>query len=522
MTSIQCPINRCALDHPDYPAIFTNQGVYSYKRLEQVVSSVSETLTALDIEPGQRVGVLSRNSSDYIITILALIRLGAVFCPVNSRLPKQSVRGQLERIACKTILSDQDARGIGEAIRVIGFESFVKSDLAESAVNQSPKYVDRLQAVDFSNNANGCKQEIRKLFFNRRSHLDVAWSKKPVGIQYIILNQKASIIFTSGSSGYAKAVLHSYANHWYNAKGANQNIKISPGDRWLLSLPLYHVGGLAILFRCFLAGAAVVVGRDGALLEDVFRDSNITHLSLVPVQLKRLLNNATCIRTLRNLKSILVGGQGVPTPLLKTVYENQLPVFFTYGCSEMASQVATTQSCESVDRLSTSGRVLRYSQIRIADDGEILLKGKALFMGYIEGNELILPVDKDGWYHTNDLGEIDRHGYLTVTGRKDTMFISGGENIYPEEIEKQLNGINEISESIVVPASDDEFGFRPVAFVKTIDRKKLDINNISERLRQWLPSFKIPVQFLEWPNSEETERERMKFDRVYFKQLLKT
>ena len=132
------------------------------------------------------------------------------------------------------------------------FASFITSDIAESAVNRRPRHVD------------------------------------------ITLSQKASIIFTSGSSGDAKAVLHSYANHWYNATGANENIQIQPGDRWLLSLPLYHVGGLAILFRCFLAGAAVVVGQDEALLEDVFRDYKITHVSFVPVQLKRLLND--CLR----------------------------------------------------------------------------------------------------------------------------------------------------------------------------------------------------------------------------------
>jgi len=566
MTNVQCPINRCALDYPDHPAIITNRCVYSYKRLEKVVSSVSETLKTLGIEPGQRVGVLARNSPDYIITILSLIRLGAIFCPVNSRLPEQIVSSQLERITCRTILSDEDVHGIGEAIRLIRFESFVTPDITESKSNQRPSHVE------------------------------------------IPLNHKASIIFTSGSSGDAKAVLHSYANHWYNAKGANKNIKIQPGDRWLLSLPLYHVGGLAILFRCFLAGAAVVISRDEVRLEDVFRDYHITHVSFVPIQLKRLLNNSTCIRALRNLKGILIGGQGVPIPLIKAAYENKLPVSVTYGCTEMASQVTTTQpgyarrksflsalavldgvvpsdgeracrgtprsfeganppvqptrragiscgvpsalkttipgstyfnanetpsrtapctgegltpsvSIESVDQLSTSGRVLRYGQIRIADDGEILLKGKTLFMGYIDGNKLILPLDKDGWYHTNDVGAIDRQGCLTVNGRRDNMFISGGENIYPEEIEKRLNGISGISESIVVPASDDEFGFRPVAFVKTIDRKQLDIKDVSECLRKWLPGFKIPVQLLEWPNSEKTEL--LKSNRVYFKRLVK-
>jgi o-succinylbenzoate---CoA ligase len=225
----------------------------------------------------------------------------------------------------------------------------------------------------------------------------------------------------------------------------------------------------------------------------------ITHVSLVATQLIRLLENKASINILKNLKSILIGGSHIPSNLIKNSIKYNLPIYTTYGSTEMASQITTTKSNVKSEKLYTAGKLLNYRSIKISEDGEILVKGETLFKGYIENNIIHNPLDSEGWFHTGDLGKIDNEGYLTVIGRKDNMFISGGENIYPEEIEKVLTTINEIENALVIDIPNNEFGARPIAFIKFHSNKNPDKKNIKIRLRKHLPKYKIPDAFYIWP-----------------------
>jgi O-succinylbenzoic acid--CoA ligase len=145
---------------------------------------------------------------------------------------------------------------------------------------------------------------------------------------------------------------------------------------------------------------------------------------------------------------------------------------------------------------------LDHRQVKIADDGEILVKGKTLCRGYISKRSLELDLDEQGYFHTADVGYI-KDGNLFVIGRKDLMFISGGENIFPEEIEKALDSIEQIAQAIVVPADDRLLGQRPVAFVKTQKAKPLDTAFIEKSLRKNMEGFKVPIAFFPWPKDIE-------------------
>ena len=164
----------------------------------------------------------------------------------------------------------------------------------------------------------------------------------------------------------------------------------------------------------------------------------------------------------------------------------------------MASQVTTTPPGASPEELHTSGQVLRGREVSISGEGEILVRGETLFAGYVEGGKLDLPLDTDGWFHTGDLGELDENGSLHVLGRRDNLFISGGENIQPEEIEEVLCRLDSIDEAVVVPVPDPEFGHRPVAFVRTAGNGPGDL---APKLREFLPGFKIPTAFHPWPGN---------------------
>jgi O-succinylbenzoic acid--CoA ligase len=332
------------------------------------------------------------------------------------------------------------------------------------------------------------------------------------------IDHAATVIFTSGTTSKPKGVMHSYGNHYFNALGSNKNIRVLSGDRWLLSLPLYHVGGLAILSRVMLGGGAVVVSSGESQLNHTIERYQITHLSLVPSQLRHLLQTNLTNASAEWLKAILVGGQAVPDKLISEAVNRGWPIFTTYGLTEMASQVTTSASDDSAVRLSSSGRLLPYRQLQIADDGEILVRGETLFQRYLGTADPDQQLDSDGWFHTGDTGTLDEDSYLNVTGRKDNMFVSGGENIHPEEIEKCLAGIPEVLEVLVLPISDMEFGCRPVAFLKLRSGTPANCAEIIAYSKKHLPGFKVPVRFVHWPDFDSAGE--MKADRRRFRGLL--
>jgi len=283
---------------------------------------------------------------------------------------------------------------------------------------------------------------------------------------------------------------------------------LSSCDRWLLSLPLYHVSGVAIMVRCLLSGAGLVIATDSDMMKAI-EQSKVTHVSLVTTQLQRLLADEKNHALLRTLKAILIGGSAIPQTLIEQSVKLGLNIYLSYGLTEMSSQVAT-------GRVSKSGqariKVLPYRQVSILPlplsfprkresiEGEILVKGEVLFKGYVTGTKLHLPLVSNLWFPTGDIGRLDKDGCLSVTGRRDNMFVSGGENIHPEEIEKVLLSIKGIAQAIVVPREDKEFGQRPVAFIKFSEGPVAE-EYMARCLQADLPRFKIPVAFLPWPQN---------------------
>jgi O-succinylbenzoic acid--CoA ligase len=282
------------------------------------------------------------------------------------------------------------------------------------------------------------------------------------------------------------------------------------GDRWQLSLPLYHVSGLGVLLRAWLAGAAVVIPASDDALEPA------THVSLVPTQLRRLLARRSGVQWLRRMKAVLVGGAAPEARLLAAARSAGIRVLPTYGMTELASQVCTLPPDAPRSKWFTSGRLLPFREMELADSGEIRVRGRTRFFGYLVHGRL-QRLASEGWFGTGDLGALDADGYLTVLGRKDDMFISGGENIQPAEIEQALLALPGITAAIVVPRADPEFGARPVAFVRLA--RRVSEEKLRGLLHRKLPAYKVPVEFLPWP---EAVPMTLKINRPFFAaQLLK-
>lgn len=290
-------------------------------------------------------------------------------------------------------------------------------------------------------------------------------------------------VLTSGSTGRPKVAVHSHGNHLYSALGANAVNPLGPGDRYLLSLPTFHVGGLTLLVRCLLGGAALVLGgraEDAAFLEHM----GVTHVSMVETQLQRLLSGEALPSGLR---TVLLGGGPVRPHLLEEARGRGLSCWMSYGLTEMTAQVVTHDP---------QGRahILPHRECRVDANGEILVRGDTLFLGYLEGGMIRSATDAEGWFHTRDLGHWENGG-LHITGRADNQFISGGENIQPEAVEAVLHRHPRILRAVVVPRPDAEFGQRPVAFLETDGG--LDDSSLRDWLRQHLPPHMLPVAFLE-------------------------
>lgn len=449
---------------PDAPALIGDGQTVSYADLDARVSGAARRLREAGYGTGSRVALYLPSDERYVVLLLALFRVGAVACPLSTRLPPAGVAPLVRRAGCSVAISDDErlSGAIGQNVPVL--------------------------------------------------HPDVlSGEEEPSERLWLPLDRAATIVFTSGSSGRPKAALHTLGNHYYSALGSATNIPLSRGDRWLLSLPLYHVGGLSTLFRCLLAGATVALPSPGAPLGSSVAGLGVTHVSLVATQLRRLLAEGA---DLDDLKAILLGGGPVPETLVDEAVARGLPLYTSYGLTEMASQVTTTTPGVSAAVLRTAGRVLPHREVSITNEGEVLVRGETLFAGYVEGGALERPVDEEGWFHTGDLGELDPQGYLRIRGRRDNLFVSGGENVRPEEIEDALARLEGVERAVVAPVPDAEFGERPVAFV-LMAGGDVEPGRLSAALEETLPRFKVPLAFYRWP--EDADPGRGKVDRPFFR-----
>ena len=209
----------------------------------------------------------------------------------------------------------------------------------------------------------------------------------------------------------------------------------------------------------------------------------------------------------------------MPAQLIRHAVALNLPIHTSYGLTEMASQVTTTRRNDPPEVLFSSGQLLRYRSLRVGPGDELLVSGETRFAGYVENEEIVKPFDARGWFATGDVGKIDADGNLTVLGRRDTMFISGGENIYPEEIEKALYQIAGIEQAVVVPVTHPEYGFRPVAFVSLSRKSGITPADLREKLRDQLPGFKIPNRIFD--SAELSLAADLKPDRLRLQKLAK-
>ncbi|MEN8172933.1 MAG: o-succinylbenzoate--CoA ligase [Chloroflexota bacterium] len=458
-------LSQQARSNPDKIALIFEHQVWSYTVLNQDAEKMARNLLASGIKPGQHIAVLASSSPDYLVLIHALIKLGAVLIPLNTRLTFEELSPLIE-------LADVDYLIYSPAYYAVAAK-LTQQKFSFTQITSSDRNPD---------------QELPTAF---------------------AFENLQAIIYTSGTTGLPKGAMLTVANHFWSATASAYRLGLSTDDRWLLCLPLYHVGGLAIVLRSCLYGTAVILHDDFSPQEIAISIEYhaATMISLVPTMLNRFMGTGSAM--LAKLRLILLGGGAASPQLIQESLAAGLPIISTYGLTEAASQVATSTLENVAQKFGSAGKPLNFTQVQIetsdgevlpaGEIGEIVVSGPTVMGGYYQNSEATEAVLDDDRLRTGDIGYLDSDGDLWVLQRRSDLIISGGENIYPSEVESVLMRHPAIKEACVIGLEHPEWGQQVAAAIVFYQGKTISTESIQQHCRKSLAGYKIPriIQFLD-------------------------
>ncbi len=414
---------------PDSPALSSLERRWTYAELDRRVEERAGELRKGGARPGALVPIVLESTAEGIVTLLGLWRVGAVPAPLNPRLTPA------ERASAETMLSGVADEGPGAEV----------------------------------------------------------------------VRASQAVLWTSGTEGRPRGVALSAENLRANARAAAARLELGPSDTWLASLSLAHVGGLALVVRSLLLGGHLLAaGRFDADLVSALIDGMhagelatgpklssrpLTHVSFVPTQLLRVLDRRRGRLPPSSFRCVLLGGAHAPADLVERALSEGWPIALTYGMTEMTSQVATAPPELVRGGEETVGEPLDGVELRLADDGEVLLRGPTRALGYVATTQAL--ADAEGWYHTGDLGRLDERRRLWITGRRSERIISGGVTVDPLEVEDVLRAHPDVADACVVGMPDPEWG-ELVAGVLVPVAGRLDVGAVAAWARERLAPAKRP------------------------------
>ena len=416
---------------------------YTYNDIYRGVVHVARKLEPLE---ATRIAILSDNSVTMAIYVLATMVVHKEVLLLNVHLKTKEIENQLAQLDITTVLHSVERRDqLPQSISTIVFES------------------------------------LERILSDVKLEDTFDWTFEDRNI--------AAIMNTSATTGQFKSVPLRWGQIRAHVQASKEVLGKTEQDNWLMVLPLFHVSGLSILMRSLYNGTAVTIlpKYDEAQVLKLIESENINMMSLVPTILTQLEPSITH----HKLRVILLGGEFIPMALIDACEKKSLPIYKTYGMTETFSQSVTFSVLDHPHKRASVGKPLPGMQVRIdnpdADGvGEIHLTGPMVMTGYINQE----PIDGD--LNTDDIGYVDEDGFVYILNRRKDLIISGGENIYPKELEDLVYTLPSVKECAVVPVPDPKWGQVPALFVAFHDGESMTADAILSFMTKSLAKYKVP------------------------------
>ncbi|MGE4133741.1 MAG: class I adenylate-forming enzyme family protein [Bdellovibrionales bacterium] len=455
---------------------------YTYQECFNIACRLAFVLKSrFQVGPGDRVACMSQNELEYILLFYATQRLGAILVPVNFRFTSPEVEHIVRDCGAKLLIAQECFQDVVAPLKshleVWNFDG--THSLQEACIGAS----DRI--MDF--------------------HGDF---EDPV-----------MILYTSGTTGFPKGAVISHRMLFWNSVNTGLRLNLTQKDVVLTFLPLFHTGGWNVLTTpCLHRGARVVLLKkfDADLVLKLTEKEKVSVLFGVPTTMDFLARSPFFGDVdLSSVRYAIVGGEPMPLELIETWESRGIPVRQGYGLTEFGPNVFSLNEEHSRSKMGSIGFPNFYIEARVVDDesvdvkngeiGELILQGPMIMSGYHNHPEATAKTIRDGWLYTGDLVRQDEEGFFYVVGRKKEMFISGGENVYPAEIEKVLRQVEGVREAAVVGIKHARWGEVGRAFVAVDDPKHVTRERLVDHCLKNLAKFKVPADIVFLPELPKTE-----------------
>ena len=469
-------LERHALYSPDRPAVIWHPTgrAYTYGDLHERASRLAGALRdTYGIAPGDRVAVLAENSVEHVLLFLAAQRAGFVLVPLNYRLATPELA---------YIVDDADPQLV-----VVGESYEATADQLNLDIPRLP-----LPAVHDLSEQTGARHS--------GASLDLA--------------DPLMVLYTSGTTGRPKGAIITHGMITWNSVNTEMRLDLTSRDRSFNAAPFYHTGGWNVLLTPFLHHGATTFLLPSFDPEAILRlcdDEQLSILWGVPTMLKMMSDHDAFEDVmLESVRYAIVGGEAMPEPLIRTWQEKGVPIRQGFGMTEVGVNCFSLPEDDALRKIGSIGFPNFYIDTRVVDDagddvgtgtpGELLMRGPVVTPGYWRDPEATAEaIDANGWFATGDLVRVDEEGYFYVVGRKKEMFISGGENVYPAEVEAALHEHEAISDVAVVGVADEKWGETGAAFIVVAQDHSLTAAEVAAFARTRLARYKVPqhIRFLD-------------------------
>ena len=474
MTStIPAALEEAAGEHPGHEAVVDGATRLTFAELRREAHEVARALVAAGIEPGDRVALWAPNGAPWIVASFGVYAAGAVLVPLNTRYRGDEAGHILRTAGARLLITVGEFLGSDYAAMLEGVDGL---DALERTVHldtaEWPAFVAAGDTVDGAE-------------IDRR-------------IAAIGEDDPSDIIFTSGTTGAPKGAVLTHGASVRTYLSWSELVDLREGDRYLCVYPFFHTAGLKSgILACVLRGAAIYPQPtfDVPTVLDLVGKERITMLPGPPTVFQTIVNHPDLDTfDLSSVRSSVTGAAVVPVEVIRQMREvlGIRTVVTGYGMTETTGTISMCRYDDPPEVIArTVGRPIPGVEVRIADDGEILVRGFNVMQGYYGNPAATAETIVDGWLHTGDIGFVDDAGNLHITDRKKDMFIVGGFNAYPAEIERVLVEHPAIAQAAVIGAPDDRMGERGVAFVIPRAGEEVDPDALLAWTWERLAKFKL-------------------------------